>query len=183
MTDTSLLWPLSAFDREDRGSTSLVFQSQGLERYLRGPLESRVKEDLPIHPPAIRGNWSRIALSGLSSSTYSRLITLAALKPGWLGQRSSAMSTNSLRDFLEFWENIKALVPTDPTLTLTADGRVQASWHQSWKRHLELEFVGNGKAFIGMFDGGSVHEGVDAISVLVTLLKARNGKPLRWQNR
>lgn len=130
-------------------------------------------------PPALEDNWIALALSGLSERAYERIQILARKPEGWRGSSSKPLRSDSLGDFLTFW-NIVRPYAKEPEFALTPRGHIQAEWHKSWKRHLELEFVGNGRVFYGLFDKNSVHEGVGGLEELCGILQSRGSKPLRW---
>jgi len=133
-------------------------------------------------PHPILANWSRLFLAGLSGELYSRIWQMARYKDGWRGEGSRALTEEALKAFLEFLIKIDEDT-VEPTLALTARGTLQAEWFRNLRRHLDVEFVSDEKAFFGLFDQHSVYEGVDSVDALVRWLPDRPSKPLKWRSQ
>jgi hypothetical protein len=130
-------------------------------------------------PAAIRDNWLSLARSGLQPATMNKLIRLARKQDGWKGAGSVGLKTGALRSFLSFWRAISDEA-REPFLTVTPAGNLYAEWHASWRRHLDIEFVGNGEVFFGLFHTDEILEGRSRTKPLEELLKSRRGTPLLW---
>lgn len=133
-------------------------------------------------PFSLLANWSRIALANLSQEVFDRLVYLARRPVGWRGPGSRALSSGSVREFLEFWMTVRDKA-REPALALTAAGGLHAEWFKSSRRHLDLQFSGDGRIFFGLFDRGRLLEGVDDAKNLKELLNAHLSRPLKWHPR
>lgn len=142
-------------------------------------IDSSVKVRTEALPATIHANWYAILVADVSVEIYNQIVRIARLEAGWAGPYSQALNSKSLRHFLKFWENFSELA-VDPELVMTTGGHLHAEWHKNRKRHLDIEFCANGKAFYGLFDGTSTHEGIDRIGEIVVFLRVRENNPLRW---
>lgn len=130
-------------------------------------------------PAAIRDNWNGLFVSKLSEAAYERLRIIASQEEGWRGAHSLSLRSSSLRNFLQFWENVQ-FTAAEPEFALAPNGYIQAEWHRNWKKHLEIEFCENEMCYYGLCDGNSIHEGRATVSELVSLILLRRSKPLLW---
>ena len=131
-------------------------------------------------PPAILQNWTRLALSDLSVSSYLRISRLSKKDDGWKGAGSRRLTGSSLRYFIEFWKVVNENA-VEPEFTLAPNGRLHVEWHKSWRKHLDIQFDEKGLAHYGLFEGENVHEGTDSIVELSDMLLRRHSQPLKWQ--
>jgi len=139
-------------------------------------------QDAEAMPRALSENWSRLAISKLSSWGFERLLRLAAKEDGWRGPGSKALMSEPVRAFLDFWIEMRDHA-SEPDLALTARGTLLAEWYRNSQRHLDIEFVSRKKLLFGLFDGQSVYEGIDSLRAVVLWLANHQSKPLRWQAR
>ena len=144
---------------------------------------SRLQPDNSISdtlPPAIAANWSRLALSGIGTALYTRLVNLAKREAGWRGSGSRALDGSSLQTFLNFWKMVRGYA-VQPQVVLAPNGNMQAIWQKSSKKILDLEFAEGNRVYFGLFDGASVQDGVDAANELARALLNRSSEPLKWR--
>jgi hypothetical protein len=166
---------------EGHGSLSSGVQLFGV-RTIRPPAQRLPVTDATSTPSAIWANWSRLSQANLSVETYTRIRNLARYEKEWRGPGSKALTSESLRTFLEFWIDVGP-VATSPDLAITARGSIQAEWFRNSRRHLDLEFVGKDKVFFGLFNGNAINEGIDTLEGVAAWLKSHHAKPLLWKNR
>ena len=129
-----------------------------------GDGEEWLERQIETLPPAIEENWNRIGLSRLSQESYQKLRRIARKEAGWRGPGSDRLTSESLRGFLDFWKLVRA-VAVEPEFAITPAGHIQAEWYKGQRKHVDIEFTGGELAFYGLFDGRSVHEGLEKIDV------------------
>lgn len=133
-------------------------------------------------PESITANWTLFADAALPISLASRLLMLANLADGWgegAGQKLTGLSVTA---FLRFWKGASASAPTTPFLTLTYSGHLQAEWHASWRRHLQIEFISTEKTLVGLVEGNDQWTGKASVFGALEACN-RSGQPLRWKPR
>jgi len=132
-------------------------------------------------PTVIADNWTRLGKAGLSVSLYSRLLKLAAPRNEHVLPRKAALRKTSLKDFLEFWMQIRQDA-VEPELTLAPDGCLYAEWYRSPHRRLDVKFSDRVTHF-GVIDGRRILEGAETLSSVASILRHHHSKPLKWQLR
>jgi hypothetical protein len=131
-------------------------------------------------PPPIRDNWSRIGRASFSRPLYARLLRIAGRSNGWRGTSSIALTSNSLRNFLEFWRRVRS-VAVEPELALAPDGCLHVEWFKSRQRHLDAKFADQ-KVIFGLFNGRNILEGAEDRDSVVAILTSHRSKPLTWSS-
>jgi len=170
------LWNLGVIPKHP-GRTAVgtaIFEAQS-----EPSVDSSVKVRTEALPAAIHANWYAILVADVSVEIYNQVVRIARLEAGWAGPYSQALNSQSLRHFLRFWENVSEIA-VDPELVMTTRGHLHAEWHKNRKRHLDIEFCDDGKVFYGLFDGTSIHEGIDRVGEVVAFLRGRRNNPLDW---
>ncbi|MEQ9329150.1 MAG: hypothetical protein RJQ21_17850 [Rhodospirillales bacterium] len=128
---------------------------------------------------SIEENWQRLASSNIDIDLFKRILMFSSMSDGWRGEGSKALSPKSLKTFLEFWRDVNCKAKK-PNIALSPRGNVYAEWHKSWKKHLDIEFMGDGSALFGLLDGASIVEGRETVNNIVSLVLNRKEKPLLW---
>jgi hypothetical protein len=130
-------------------------------------------------PHAIRMNWGLLSDPKLSKQFRSRLLTLAGATDGWRGEGSRAMSPSALTTLLTFLRSSLGHA-VEPEIALTQEGGVLAQWFKSPKEYLDLTFRPDNSVYFGLFDRGTVYEGVDNSSRVLQFVRTISPAAMRW---
>ena len=130
-------------------------------------------------PEALGANWSRLAKATLDQDSFQKLVRIANRPDGWRGAGSRSLRPGALRHFLEFWMRVQNGAAF-PEFSLLPNGHLQALWSSSDRRRMDLEYTESNRIYFGVLNGRRLHEGVETIDVMATLLLAHPSRPLKW---
>lgn len=145
------------------------------------PQAKGAEQTTDVVPQSLLQNWQLWSETAMSDSLRSRLLVLAGTRDGWSDGAGESLSALSVCAFLRFWRDAKKAKAVDPFLTLTFAGHLQAEWHASWKRHLQIEFVSTEKAKVALLDGEAEWIARDGVYEVLSSICQRRSTPLKWR--
>ena len=135
--------------------------------------------DITTSPFPISSNIQLLEECNFSDETRRRIEYLAYLPEGWHGGEGHSLNPMSLRNYLNFWLDIKKDA-IEPDLFLCPNGNIQAEWFKNSKRNLSIEFKRN-EALLILIDGKNIRQiNEENFENLAQELLQRPGFPLKW---
>lgn len=135
-----------------------------------------------VVPYVILSCWDALRKSCLSRETFKTLMATAIRRETTGKTRYDQISGGSLRAFITFWGDISSF-RSEPEISVSPKGCVQAEWLKDDSSHLVMEFQPNGVIFFSLWLDGEPIEGFrkfDKRSELIKMLCAGTENPFTW---
>ena len=150
--------------------------SQYLRSSVIGIIPAGARSDTTsVLPKAIADNWGKVLRAHVSEAMQSRLIRIASARRG---PNAKALTTQSLGDFLDFWNQVK-IDAVEPEITVAPDGTLCAEWFRSPQQKLDVRFA-LGRAVFGLFSRRGILEGSESLGNVALYLRNHSARPLQW---
>jgi hypothetical protein len=144
-------------------------------RRFRPPAVTTINTD--ALPAALTANWTRLNASNFSAKFYTRLLRLAGERFN-NAVKKEPLRSESLSNFLRFWEHIKAEA-REPDVAISKDGSIHAEWFKSRRQHLDMKFLDD-RILFGLIDGDKILEGAESRELVHLILTSHGSKPFQW---